>query len=69
MHASTLGRRARHSRKSALVAALQAESETLQNITDYFVPLMRVSQTTPCYHFFFFLAVLLLTPNLSLLTA
>jgi hypothetical protein len=29
------------SRKSDLVSALEAESETLQNITDYFVPLAR----------------------------
>ena len=36
--AATLGQ---HSRKSDLVSALQKESETLQNITDYFVPLMR----------------------------
>ncbi|KAK4155051.1 protein SERAC1, partial [Chaetomidium leptoderma] len=36
------------SRKSDLVSALENESETLQNITDYFVPIMRH------FHLFFF---------------
>jgi hypothetical protein len=37
------------SRRSDLLSALEQESETLQNITDYFVPLMHRTSNSTCF--------------------